>query len=190
MKYKTIINTISISKAILGSHVKDGDIVLDATVGNGNDSLDLARLVGPNGRVYGFDIQKIAIENTRELLEKNQLLDRVTLVNDSHEYIDKYIEEPLDLVIYNLGYLPRGDKRIKTKASTTVDSLNTSLNLLKENGILILISYIGHPGGLEEKDAVEKRLKELDQKKFNVLKNVFINQENFPPLLYIIEKSL
>ena len=189
VRFEKIINTISISKDILKRTIKEGDIVLDATVGNGNDTLDLSRLVGKNGKVYGFDIQVIAIENTKSLLAEYNLLDNTILINDSHENIDQYIKEPLDFIIYNLGYLPKGDKNIKTKAKTTAISVSKALDILKENGIIIIISYIGHPGGLEEKEALEEILGNLDQKKYNVLKNEFINQKNFAPLLYLIEKA-
>lgn len=189
MKFKKIINTISISRDIFKSYINEGNVVLDATTGNGNDTLDLARLVGYKGKIYGFDIQSIAIENTKRLLTENNQLENVVLINDSHVNIDKYIDEPLDLAIYNLGYLPKGDKNIKTDAENTVLSVSKALNLLKGNGILVIISYIGHPGGLEEKEALEKMLIGLNQKEYNVLKNEFINQKNFPPLLYIVEKA-
>ncbi|NLY44522.1 MAG: methyltransferase domain-containing protein [Tissierella sp.] len=189
MKFKKIINTISISRDIFKSYINEGNVVLDATTGNGNDTLDLARLVGYKGKIYGFDIQSIAIENTKRLLTENNQLENVVLINDSHVNIDKYIDEPLDLAIYNLGYLPKGDKNIKTDAENTVLSVSKALNLLKGNGILVIISYIGHPGGLEEKEALEKMLNGLNQKEYNVLKNEFINQKNFPPLLYIVEKA-
>ena len=186
MKYKIINNTISISKDILNQFVKEGDIALDATVGNGFDTLDLARLVGRSGKVYGFDIQKIAIENTKALLNLNGLLDKVILINDSHENIENYIFEQLDLCI---GYLPNGDKNIKTSPSSTVISVFKALKLLKQNGILIVISYIGHQGGQEENNVLEAMLRQLNQKKYNVLKNEFINQKNSPPILYIVEKA-
>lgn len=189
MKYKTVINAVSICKDIINRYIKEGSIVLDATVGNGNDTLDLARLVTDKGKVYGFDIQSIAIENTKSLLIQNQLEDRVILIKDSHENIDKYIFKPLDFALYNLGYLPKGDKEIKTRPSSTVISVDKTLKLLKDNGILLIVSYIGHPGGLEEMKALERYLKDLDQKQFSVLKNEFINQVNSPPLLYIIEKA-
>ncbi len=189
MKYKTVINAVSICKDIINRYIKEGSIVLDATVGNGNDTLDLARLVTDKGKVYGFDIQSIAIENTKSLLIQNQLEDRVILIKDSHENIDKYIFKPLDFALYNLGYLPKGDKEIKTRPSSTVISVDKTLKLLKDNGILLIVSYIGHPGGLEEMKALEGYLKDLDQKQFSVLKNEFINQVNSPPLLYIIEKA-
>lgn len=189
MRYTKINNVLDIGKDLMKKYVKDGDIVLDCTIGNGNDTLLLAELVGPTGKVYGFDIQEIAIENTKKLLETNSLNGNINLFLDSHEYIDKYIHEYLDLIIYNLGYLPGGDKSIKTNSITTIKSIKKSLALLKDNGILIIIVYPGHPGGIEEKLSLDKLFSKLDQKEFNVLKHEFINQINHPPILYLIEKS-
>jgi len=189
LKYEKITNTLRISKEFMKDFVNDGDIVVDATLGNGKDTLDLCKLVGSSGRVYGFDIQELAIENSKKLLMEHGLLDNAILIHDSHENVDKYIDEAIDFAVYNLGYLPNGDKRIITKASSTVASVAKVLDLLKENGIVMIVSYIGHPGGLEEKEALEKFLSQLDQRKYHVLKSEFINQKNSPPLLYLIEKS-
>ena len=189
MRFKEIVNTLKISNDIIDKHVKAGDIVLDCTVGNGNDTLRLARLVGDKGKVYGFDIQKIALDITLELLTCEKLNNRVDLIRDSHENIDLYINNKLDFVIYNLGYLPKGDKSIKTKSSSTLTSLQKSLELLNNNGMILITSYIGHEGGLDEKEAIENALSELDQNNFNVIKYNFINQKNYPPILYGVEKS-
>lgn len=189
LRFKYIINTSTISKDLIANNVKLGDIVLDCTVGNGNDTLELAKLVGPNGKVYGFDIQSNAISITKNLLEVNNLLDRVNLINDSHENILDYIDESLDFIVYNLGYLPKGDKSIKTSSVSTVKSLRSSISLLSRNGLLIVTAYTRHHGGLEEKQALEKFLSNLDQKKFNTLKYEFINQKNNPPILYAVERS-
>lgn len=169
--------------------VKDGHTVLDCTVGNGNDTLLLAKQVGAEGKVYGFDIQKRALETTLSKLTCENLDDRVQLIQDGHENIDSHITEKLDFIIYNLGYLPKGDKSIKTNKETTLLSLKKSINLLKDNGIIIITCYIGHEGGLEEKNEVENFLTNLDQKEFNIIKYEFINQRNYPPVLYGVEKS-
>lgn len=190
MRYKLINNTVSITKEFIKNYIKDGQVVLDATVGNGNDTVLMAERVGASGRIYGFDIQQIAIDNTMKILKENKLEDRVTLIKDSHEDLDKYITDPLDFIIYNLGYLPNGDKNIITQTESTRKSIISSLKLLNKNGLLLINSYIGHDGGKEENLAIENMLKELDQKKYNVLKHSFINQKNDPPILYIIEKSL
>lgn len=190
MKYKVLNNTVSITKNFIKDYIKDGQVVLDATVGNGNDTVLMADRVGISGRVYGFDIQKVAIDNTIKLLKENNLENRVTLIKDSHENLKKYISEPLDFIIYNLGYLPNGDKKIITQSKSTVKSIESSLELLNQNGLLLINSYIGHNGGMEENLDIEYMLKRLNQKQYNVLKHNFINQKNKPPLLYIIEKSL
>lgn len=189
MKYKILNNTVNISRSYMESYVKDGQVVLDATVGNGNDTLLLARKVGDTGKVYGFDIQARALEKARKTLKKNNLFKRVDLINDSHEDLRKYISCKLDFIIYNLGYLPSGDKTIITRAKSTVKSVEDSLYLLKENGLLLINSYIGHDGGLEENKEIEDILEKLDQKEYNVLKNNFLNQKNNPPILYIIERA-
>lgn len=189
MRYREIVNTLKISKDIINKHVKKGSRVLDCTVGNGNDTLELAKIVGDTGKVYGFDIQKKALEITLELLKSEGMDNRVELIEDSHENIDLYIKEDLDFIIYNLGYLPKGDKNIRTKSCSTLISLKKSLELLKSNGIILITSYVGHEGGMEEKDTIENLLSGLDQKRYNVIKYNFINQRNYPPILYGVEKS-
>ena len=187
--YKKVVNTFKLVSDLMEKNLSEGSIALDCTVGNGNDTLALAKLVGKTGRVYGFDIQKIAIENTKERLACENPHNNVKLILDTNENIDKYISEKLDFIIYNLGYLPRGDKNIITREDTTINSLKKSLDLLNNNGLILITSYTGHRGGLEEKEAVERLLSSLNQKEYNVLKYNFINQKNNPPILYGIEKS-
>lgn len=188
MTRKLARNTMDIVSYYIHKHVKNGDICLDATLGNGNDICMIAKLVGNRGLVYGFDIQDIAIENTKKLLMSENLINRVKIINDSHENIHKYIESKLDFIIYNLGYLPKGDKSIITNSKTTVKSIKESLNLMETSSLMLITTYIGHPGGEEEDYAVNELLSSLDQKSYNVLKNHFINQINKPPKLYVVEK--
>ncbi len=187
--YKNIINVLKITKDLMEKNVKVGDRVLDCTLGKGNDSLNLARLVGDKGKVYGFDIQDFAIEKTREKLAKENLLGQVEIIKDSHENIDKYIVEPLDFIIYNLGYLPGGNKEIITRGETSLTSIIKGLELLKENGLMVIVTYIGHKGGLEEFNLINDYLKKLNQKEYNVLKYEFVNQINKPPKVFVVEKS-
>lgn len=190
MKFQSIVNAGSIVIELMNLNVKKGDTVLDCTVGNGNDTLILAKLVGDQGKVYGFDIQSQAIDNTSYLLKQNNLKGKVILINDSHEYIDKYIDEKLSFIIYNLGYLPKGDKTIKTNKISSAISLNKALNLLDDHGLMVITAYVGHDGGTDEKDEIEKLLKHLNQKEYNVLKYDFLNQINNPPILYAVEKVI
>ena len=189
MKFKSIINTNTLVKELMYNNIEEGSVVLDCTVGNGNDTFLLAKLVGLNGKVYGFDIQDQAINNTAKLINDSDLGGRVILIKDSHEFIDKYIDERLSFIIYNLGYLPKGDKTIKTNCTSTIISVKKALELLDDNGLLVITVYIGHEGGLDEKEALEEIFTKLNQKEFNVLKYAFINQVNNPPFLYCVEKS-
>lgn len=179
------------SHDILKETIVDGDHVIDATVGNGNDTVLLAKLVGPYGKVYGFDIQKEAIEATREKLLLTGLLPQVDLIQDGHENLKQYIpdDQQISAITFNLGYLPKGDKSIITKPNTTIEALKNSLPLLRKQGIISLMVYWGHEGGKDEKEAVDVFVRELPQDEYTVLSYQFVNQMNNPPYLYIIEKK-
>lgn len=186
-----LLNPLNFSHAILQETVSNGDIVIDATVGNGYDTLKLATLVGDEGKVYGYDVQQEALESTRNKLEEAGLADAVDLLHNGHENIkDLSLDRSsVSAVVFNLGYLPSGDKSIITLPETTLEAINSSLPLLKKGGIISLMIYHGHEGGKEEKDAVSDFVTQLPQKDFNVLRYGFINQKNNPPFLMIIEKK-
>ncbi len=188
MGYRYFINPVETAKKIMTYTIKEGQTAIDSTVGNGNDTLLLAKLVGESGKVYGFDIQNQALDITRDKLSKSEFEKRVKLINDGHENMDRYIFSEVDFIVYNLGYLPSGNKSIKTTASTTVEALKKSLILLKDNGLLLVTCYTGHEGGKEEKEAVEDFFISLNQKEYNVLQFNFINQKHNPPILYGVEK--
>lgn len=181
-------NTKNIAKKYMDHYLKDGYICLDATIGNGNDILSISKQIGDSGKVYGFDIQQVAIDNTRKLLASENTLERAILIKDSHENIDNYIHHKLDFIIYNLGYLPKGNKSIKTKDGSTVTSINKALNLMSQGSLMLITTYLGHTGGMEENASVHNVLVNLNQRVFNVLKYDFINQKNYPPMLYAVEK--
>ena len=188
MGYRYLKNSVALTRNIISHFVKEGYIVADCTVGNGHDTLLLARMVGKGGRVYGFDIQSVAIDRTQNKLMEHGLEQRVILINSGHENIGKHVEDRLHLAIYNLGYLPGGDKKITTIPDTTLESIAQTLTLLYNNGLLLVTCYTGHEGGEIERQRVEEYLMSLDQKRFNVLKFDFINQRNNPPVLYGVEK--
>ncbi len=178
------------SQELLKQAIVPGDTVIDATVGNGNDTVILAKAVGAAGKVYGFDIQEEAIEKTKEKLLLTGLLPQTELILDGHEKIEEYVPEEANVsaVVFNLGYLPSGDKSVITKPATTLLAIEQSLLRLRKGGILSLMIYSGHEGGQEEKQAVDTFVMELDQKEFQVLSYKFVNQKNNPPYLYVIEK--
>ncbi|WP_333887639.1 class I SAM-dependent methyltransferase [Clostridium sp.] len=181
-------NAVNIARDICMKKLKEGDIAVDATMGNGNDTVFLAELVGQSGKVYGFDIQEDAIKSTQKKIIDKNLFKYVKLINDGHENMDNYISEKVKLVIFNLGYLPKGKHYITTNADTTLIALKKALNLIDKNGVVILVVYYGHEQGKYEKISLEKYSRKLDQRKYNVVKMDFINQINSPPMLMVIEK--
>lgn len=181
-------NAVSVSRMVMSHKISEGDIVVDATMGNGNDTLFLAQQVGEKGKVYAFDVQAVALENTTKLLEDRVLLDRVELIHDSHEKMDEYIKEKVKLVLFNLGYLPGVNKDITTRPDTTLPAISKALQLLDDYGLVVLVVYHGHKNGMMEKIAIEHFARDLFQKDYNVFNFELINQANNPPLLIGIEK--
>ncbi|WP_058306886.1 class I SAM-dependent methyltransferase [Gracilibacillus massiliensis] len=180
---------IAFSHQLLKDIIQNGDVVIDATCGNGNDTAFLSRLVGKTGKVYAFDIQKQAIEKTQVLLEKNNI-ENVELIHAGHEQVSHYIQDQtITGAIFNLGYLPHGDPSIITVPETTIHAISSMLALLKKRGRIVIGIYHGHLGGTTEKNEVLAYCEQLDQKKYQVLQYQFINQTNKPPFIVAIEKK-
>lgn len=165
-------------------------VAVDATVGNGNDTLFLANIVGDTGSVYGFDIQQVAIETTKSRLKKESLNKRVSLICDSHENIDRYITKNIDIAMFNLGYLPQGNKEVITNVESTICAITKVKDRLNIHGIITILCYPGHNGGEEESLAVSSLLKEYSFKKYIVSKIDIVNTKGTPPVLYIIAKTI
>ena len=170
--------------------VQPGDIVVDATMGNGNDTLFLAKLVGDEGKVYAFDIQPLALENTQKRLAESGVAHRAQLIMEGHQNLDRYVPKGIKAVMFNLGYLPKGDHSIGTRADSTIQAIEKSLELLCKEGIIMIVVYYGGDSGFEEKNTVMEYFKGLDCKKYSVLVQDFINQINCPPIAVCIEKMI
>lgn len=181
-------NAVLISHKLIEQAVKPGDMVIDATCGRGNDTLFLAQLVGPQGKVYAFDIQGKAIKSTRELLARHNCLEQVVLINDNHAHMASYIEGRPRACMFNLGYLPGGDHNIVTRADDIQPALAACTEFLVEGGVISLVCYPGHSGGQEEMESIENYLIKLPQQLFEVTKTLFLNQKNHPPQIISIEK--
>lgn len=187
--YKGLGSAVYLSQLLISESVKEGGVAVDATAGNGNDTLFLARLVGPGGRVYAFDIQDGALQKTRTLLEQEGLARRVVFLRAGHEDMERMVPGPVDAVIFNLGYLPGGSHALVTHAGTTVKALRSALNLLSPGGRIGLVVYTGHPGGREEYDKVACLASNLAGKSYRVIKIEFINRAANAPVVIIIEKA-
>ena len=138
-----------------------------------------------HNRVVG---QEEAIKSTSKKVAREEL-ENVELILDGHQNMDKYVQEEVSCIVFNLGYLPRAKHQIITKADTTLEAIKKGLELLKPNGVMSIAIYSGHEGGMEEKNAVYEFTQTLDQNYFNVLCTKFINQINNPPELLLIEKK-
>lgn len=182
-------NSLAISHELIRKVVQKGDIVVDATMGNGNDTLLLAGLVGDKGRVYSFDIQECALANTSNKLKEAGVSDFVELIKDGHQNIDRYTPKGIRAVMFNLGYLPKGNHSIGTKADTTIEALKKSMELLMVGGIIMMVIYYGGDSGFDEKEAVLEYAKTINCRKYTVLVSDFVNQINCPPIAVCIEKN-
>lgn len=170
--------------------LKPGDFAVDGTMGNGHDTLMLANLVGPTGKVYAFDIQEQAIDNTRQRLALAGVMDeRVRLIQDGHQNINNYIKHFIQGAIFNLGYLPGGDHNVITKTETTLQAVKETLALLAKGGRMVVVVYPGHLGGDQEKESVEDMISKLDSQKFKVLKINLLNRPPSAPGVILIEKA-
>ena len=176
------------AQTLLKSAVGDGDIAVDATAGNGHDTLFLADLVGDDGFVYAFDVQKQAVDATLHRLLDHALEHRAIVLNDGHENVAKYVDKPVSGAVFNLGYLPGSDHEVITRPNTTIQALESLLKLLKIGGIIVLVIYHGHEGGKEERDEVIRFVSGLPQKYIHVLRYEFLNQKNDPPFIIALEK--
>lgn len=186
-----LVPSVKYSHVLLAETIKAGDTVIDATVGNGFDTLFLADLVGPTGQVIGFDIQEQALAVTSDKLATQGLTEQVTLLLKGHEEVATVLadDQLIQGAIFNLGYLPKADKSIITQSETTLPAIETIMAHLSPGGRIVIVIYHGHPGGVAEKEAVLAFVEAIPQTHFNVLSYGFINQKNHPPLLICIEKK-
>ncbi len=177
-----IVSALKMAKHIIGSDRYN--IAVDATLGNGKDTILLSER---SNKVYAFDVQKEAIDKCRSLLKD---LNNVILINDGHENIAKYVNEKIDIVVFNLGYLPGGDKSIVTKSDTTLKCVEESMKLLDMGAKILITSYSAHLGGKEEQNELIDFINKVDQKLFNTFLFTHENGTNEPAKLIIIEKKM
>ncbi|MDK2866130.1 MAG: hypothetical protein PWP51_2108 [Clostridiales bacterium] len=188
---KTFGNVVNVFRALLKTHITEGMTVLDATSGNGYDTRFLLDLIGKSGYVFAMDFQEAAIKATAERCSCNgHTPSNLKLICDSHAHLKQYLDsEVLDAAVFNLGYLPGGDKTITTKAESTLAAIDQTLKCLKRGGLMYVLCYIGHPNGEEEYQCLSTKLRLLPQSAFDVMMVDFINQSGKPPIMWVIEKK-
>lgn len=177
-------NALKLSHEYIKSNLRKGDVAVDATMGRGRDTLLLSLIAE---KVYAFDIQKEAINSTRELLQENNC-SNVTLILDSHHNLKSYVQSAR-CVVFNFGFLPGGDHSIFSHSDTSIKAIEAALDIITPDGFISICSYYGGDTGFEERDALLSYLECLDQKKYTVMLQSFHNRKGCPPLFIVIEKN-
>lgn len=179
------------AQAILDPLIVSKDIVIDATAGNGFDTAFLARKVRNRGLVFAIDRQPEVIDRLKLHLESNPSR-QVQPILGNHAELDRLIPAEhhgrVTAVMFNLGYLPKGDKELRTSAETTSPALKHAVKLLKPGGTMTVMAYVGHPGGPEEATAVIATLTELsDQIEWD--ERLGEPWTKNPPRLFVVRKK-
>lgn len=177
--------------SIVQQYLAFGNFVIDATVGNGYDTVFLAKQVGNNGKVFGFDIQQQAIDSTHSRLESENIANNTQLFHCSHHKIEQIIpiafHGKIKVIMFNLGYLPGSDKSIITQVESTINALEQSIKLLVELGIITIAVYPGHTGGDMEALAIKQWSERLAiSGKYNI-ETIYSSDKGSAPRLYIIK---
>jgi predicted methyltransferase len=176
MKCTLLSRPLSVAHSWISQLVSPGDTVIDATAGNGHDTVFLARLAGESGKVHAFDIQHSAIISTKELLIRENLWSpAIQLHETSHADMKHYVTDSAKAIMFNLGYLPGGDKSIITHPASTLKALRESIELLEPNGILSVMCYPGHPGGDQEAELIEQFMASLPHHSWRTGKYQLLN---------------
>ncbi len=188
---------LSFVQSAVASCLRQGDMAVDATAGNGHDTLFLSRQVGADGLVLGFDVQEDALRSTRKRLVQSKAAENVRLIHQGHEHLAEHLESlrsiglaarPLRAVMFNLGYLPGSDKTLVTRPETSVPALDQALQALDRGGICSVMLYTGHAGGMAEAQAIMRQAATLDFKTFRCLRSEFCNKPGSPIVSLLIHK--
>lgn len=169
--------------------LRPGDTVVDATLGNGHDACRLAELVGPEGRLIGMDVQAEAVERSRARLTEAGLIGRCELHVLGHERMAEIVREPVRLIVFNLGWLPGGDKTVTTHWDTTRRAVEAALSLLLPGGVLTVCAYPGHAAGDEERSALPGLFAALRPQDYNVLHQRFLNAGPGAPECFVAQRQ-
>jgi len=169
--------------------IREGDSVVDATMGNGKDTLFLCELVGETGHVYAFDVQKEAVERTRERVAEAGFAARTTLLLAGHETMACHVPAPVQAVMFNLGWLPGAEHIVTTKTDTTLTAVRAAAELIAPGGIVTVCVYPGHEEGTRELSALLEYAASLDVRRYNVLHHRFLNASSQTSQLILIQKN-
>lgn len=182
-----MINLLQTEKSLILPHIVKGGTAVDFTMGNGHDTLWLSRQIGDDGHVFAFDIQRKAIDSTAALLNENGRTN-CTLILDSHSNVKKYVDGPICAGLFNLGYLPGGDKSITTMRETSIAAIEAGIDLLGDGGGILIAVYPGHAEGTAEGELIYDTLQKYSRYKVCCSMLKIINSPT-SPFFYLVEKK-
>ena len=166
-----------------------GARAVDATLGNGHDALWLCERVGAEGRVYGFDIQPEAVARSRARLAEAGMASRAELFCEGHQHMARFVPPGVDVVMFNLGWLPGAAHGVTTRTETTLQAAEAALGLLKPDGLMTVCVYPGHDEGERERGALIEWASALDGRRYDAMLRQYLNQPNCPPLLIAVRRK-
>lgn len=176
-----MLDLLDMQKEFLLTHLRPGDVAVDFTMGNGHDTVFLSKTVGPEGKVYAFDIQQRALDKTRENLAVSGCPDNWELILASHDRAPEFVKEKIRAGVFNLGYLPgSGNKALTTARVTTLPAVENAIGMLGEDSILIVAVYPGHPEGAAEGEALLEYLSSVSRFKYTIAQIKIVNSPTSP----------
>lgn len=184
-----MIDLLDLHKTFILRHLGAGDTAVDFTMGNGHDTAFLSRTVGERGHVYAFDIQEAAVRSTAALLEQEGCPQNYTLIHDSHHRVAEYVHTPIKAGMFNLGWLPGGDKSITTLRESTMPAIQAAIELMDTDAILNVAVYPGHAEGDAEGKMLEDYFATLSRHKVCCTKVAILNSPTSPYFFVLETKS-
>ena len=183
-----MVDLVGLHKHFILEHLKDGGVAVDFTMGNGYDTEFLSRTVGESGRVYAFDVQAQAVESTAKRLAEVGCPQNYTLIHDSHHKVKDYVKVPFKAGMFNLGWLPGGDKSITTLRETTMPAIEAAIELMDRDAILNVAVYPGHEEGDAEGNMICDYLAQVSKHKVCATKVKILNSPTSPYFIVIETK--
>jgi len=184
-----MIDLLALQKHFILTHLKEGDVAVDFTMGNGHDTEFLSKTVGPMGHVFAFDIQEQALASTSEHLREAGCPDNYTLILDSHHNVKKYVDVPFKAGMFNLGYLPGSDKTVTTMRATTLPAIEAAISLMARDAILLIAVYPGHAEGEAEGKLICEYLSGLSRYKLCATRVQILNSPTSPFFIVVENKA-
>ena len=183
-----MIDLLELHKYFIRNHLHPGDVAVDFTMGNGHDTEFLSKTVGESGHVYAFDIQEQALASTARRLREAGCPENYTLIHDSHQYVKNYVKTPFRAGMFNLGWLPGGDKSITTLRESTMSAVEAAIDLMDRDAILNIAVYPGHAEGDAEGQMLCTYLSGISRHKICATRVNILNSPTSPYFIVIETK--